>query len=107
MKKILKRGLSLVLALIMVVGLLPVTAFAAVDSSGRPQDVANKLILAIYNGTGFPGEPAVYSPTSYKNINSKFEAKSGTFASSAKDQLDWNKIEPDLLQQTLVLLVKF
>ena len=98
MKKILKRGLSLVLALIMAVGLLPVTAFAAVDSSGRPQDVANKLILAIYNGTGFPGEPAVYSPTSYKNINSKFEAKSGTFASSAKDQLDWNKIEPDLLQ---------
>lgn len=98
MKKILKRGLSLVLTLIMVVGLLPVTAFAAVDSSGRPQDVANKLILAIYNGTGFPGEPAVYSPTSYKNINSKFEAKSGTFASSAKDQLDWNKIEPDLLQ---------
>lgn len=36
MKKILKRGLSLVLALVMVTGLMPVTAFAAVDSSGRP-----------------------------------------------------------------------
>lgn len=101
MKKILKRGLSLVLTLIMVVGLLPVTAFAAVDSSGRPTDLNNTLVLSIYTGNGFPGEPAVYGTSNYKNINSSFAVKSGaTFASSAANQLDWEKIKKDLVQGT-------
>ena len=101
MKKILKRGLSLVLALIMAVGLLPVTAFAAVDSSGRPTDLNNTLVLSIYTGNGFPGEPAVYGTSNYKNINTSFAVKSGaTFATSAANQLDWEKIKKDLVQGT-------
>ena len=100
MKKILKRGLSLVLVLVMMTGLMPVTAFAAVDSSGRPKDVNNTLVLSIYTGSGFPGEPAVYGTSDYKNINSKFAVKSGaTFASSAKDQLDWEKINKDIVNK--------
>ena len=99
MKKILKRGLSLVLALIMVVGLLPVTAFAAVESSGRPKDVNNTLVLSFYTGDGFPGEPAVYGTGNYKNINSSFAVKSGaTFANTANNQLDWDKINKDIVQ---------
>ena len=100
MKKILKRGLSLVLALVMVTGLLPVTAFAAVDNAtGMPKDVNNTLVLAIYTGTGFPGEPAVYGTENYKNINSSFTVRSGaTFASTANNQLDWSKIKDDIVQ---------
>ena len=99
MKNMLKRGLSLALALIMVVGLMPVTAFAAVDSSGKPTDTNNTLVLSIYTGEGFPGEPAVYGTSNYKNITSSFEVRSGaTFASSAKDQLDWEKVKKDLVQ---------
>lgn len=99
MKKILKRGLSLVLTLIMVIGLLPVTAFAAVDSTGKPTDLNNTLVLSIYTGDGFPGEPAVYGTSNYKNINSSFTVRSGaTFSSSAKDQLDWEKINKDIVQ---------
>lgn len=99
MKKILKRGLALVLALVMVVGFFPITAFAAVDSSGRPTDLNNTLVLSVYTGSGFPGEPAVYGTSNYKNINSSFAVKSGaTFASSAANQLDWEKIKTDIVQ---------
>ena len=99
MKNILKRGLSLALALVMVAGLLPVTAFGAVDSSGKPTDLNNTLVLSIYTGKGFPGEPAVYGTSNYKNINSSFAVRSGaTFASSAANQLDWEKIKKDLVQ---------
>ena len=99
MKKILKRGLSLVLVLVIVTGLLPLTAFAAVDSSGKPKDVNNALVLSIYTGTGFPGEPAVYGTGNYKNINSQFKVQSGaTFASSAANQLDWDEIKKDIVQ---------
>lgn len=101
MKKILSKGLSIILAVVMIAGLLPTAVFAAVDSTGRPKDVNNELVLSIYTGSGFPGEPAVYSTTNYKNYNSKFEVKSGaTFANSAKNQLDWNKIQEDIVQGT-------
>lgn len=99
MRKIWKKGLSLVLAMILVLGMMPVTASAAVDSSGRPKDVNNSLVLSIYTGTGFPGEPAVYGTGDYRNFNSKFEIKSGaTFASSADGQLDWDKIDKDIVE---------
>lgn len=99
MKKLWQRGLSFILTLIMAAGLLPTTALAAVDSSGRPKDVNNKLVLSIYTGNGFPGEPAVYGTSNYKNINSKFTVQSGaTFANTANNQLDWNKINKDVVQ---------
>jgi len=100
-KKTWKKVLAVVLATLMVVGLVPMTVFAAVDSTGRPKDVNNTLVLSIYTGSGFPGEPAVYGTGNYKNFNSKFEVKSGaTFANSAKNQLDWNKIQKDIVQGT-------
>ena len=101
MNKHLRKGLSFILAVIMVMGLLPVTAYAAVDSTGRPKDVNNSLILSIYTGSGFPGEPAVYGTSNYKNFNSNFEIRSGaTFASSSNNQLDWTKIDKDIVQGT-------
>ena len=69
MKKLWKKGLSFVLTVFMVAGLLPTTAFAAVDSTGKPKDVNNTLVLSIYTGNGFPGEPAVYGTSDYKNFN--------------------------------------
>ena len=100
MRRLWKKGLSFVLAVIMVASLLPTTALAAVDNAtGMPKDVNNTLVLAIYTGDGFPGEPAVYGTEKYKNINSSFAVKSGsTFANTATSQLDWSKIEKDIVQ---------
>lgn len=93
------KGLSLVLAVVMVMGMLPITAYAAVDSTGRPKDVNNSLVLSIYTGSGFPGEPAVYGTSDYRNFNSRFEIRTGAiFANSAKDELDWTKIDKDIVQ---------
>ena len=100
MKNMLKRGLSMVLALIMVVGLLPVTAFAAVDSSGKPTDLKNKLVLSIYTTEGtFPGEPATHGSSEYISFNSNFAktSASGQFKSSAETELN-SSILGDLIQ---------
>lgn len=99
MNTIWKKVLACILVFTMVAGLLPATVYAAVDSTGRPKDVNNTLVLSIYTGSGFPGEPAVYGTSNYKNFDSSFKIKSGaTFASSAKNQLDWNKIQKDIVQ---------
>ena len=100
--KILKRGLSLAIALVMVAGLLPVTAFAAVDSSGKPTDLNNKVVLSIYTPEGsIPGEPAMHGSEDYVSLNSQFKkaSTSGTFKSSAASEL---KIEilDDLVEGT-------
>ena len=101
MIKIFKKGISFLIAFALLVGMMPSTVFAAVDSTGRPKDVNNELVLSIYIGDGFPGEPAVYGTSDYKNFDSSFKVKSGaTFASSAKNQLDWTKIQNDIVQGT-------
>ena len=100
MKNMLKRGLSMVLALIMVVGLMPVTAFASVDPSGRPTDLKNKLVLSIYTTEGtFPGEPATHGSSEYISFNSSFAktSASGQFKSSAESELN-SSILGDLVQ---------
>lgn len=100
MKKILKRGLSLVLALVMVAGLLPVTAFAAVDSSGKPTDLNNTLVLSIYTPEGsFPGEPAMHGSADYISFNSSFAktTASGVFKNSATTELNTDVLN-DLVQ---------
>ena len=102
MKNILKRGLSMVLMLIMLVGLLPVTAYAKVDSSGKPLDLQNKLVVSIYTTEGtFPGEPATHSSSEYISFNSSFEqtSASGTFKSSAETELDPSILESKDLAQ--------
>jgi len=97
MKKILKRGLSLVLTLVMLVGLLPVTAFAKVNNdTGMPLDVDDTLVLSIYTGNGIPGEPVVHGTTGYRNINSNFKAASGDFASTAKSHLNEDMVLNDI-----------
>ena len=100
MKKILKRGLSLALVLVMMVGLLPVTAFSAVDSSGKPTDLKNTLVLSIYTPEGsFPGEPATHGSEDYISFNSNFKktSASGQFKSSAVGELKTNVLD-DLVQ---------
>lgn len=90
MKSVFKRGLSMVLALIMVIGLLPVTVFASVDSSGKPTDLNNTLVLSIYTPEGsFPGEPAMHGSEDYISFNSQFAQTnaSGTFKNSAESEL--------------------
>ena len=102
MKKFLKRGLSLVLALVMVAGLLPVTAFAAVDSSGKPTDLNNTLVLSIYTPEGsFPGEPAMHGSDDYISFNSKFSttSASGKFKDNATTELK-TEILADMVQGT-------
>lgn len=100
MRKMWKKGLAFFLAVIMTVGMLPTTALAAVDSTGRPTDLKNTLVLSIYTGDGFPGEPAVYGTSNYKNFNSSFKVQSGaTFKSSAESELD-TKILQHMVQGT-------
>ena len=100
MKKILKRGLASVLALVMIIGLLPVTAFAAVDSSGKPTDLNNTLVLSIYTPEGsFPGEPAMHGSEDYISLNSRFKttSASGKFKDNATTELN-TSILNDLVQ---------
>ena len=102
MKNILKRLLSGALALVMVAGLLPVATFAAVDSTGKPTDLANKIILSVYipDTDEFPGEPAVHSSENYRSFNSSFQvANNPTFASRASTQLK-EEILDNLVQGT-------
>ena len=102
MKKIWKRGLSFVLALVMVAGLLPVTAFAAVDSTGKPTDLNNTLVLSIYTPEGsFPGEPAMHGSEDYISFNSQFAktSASGKFKDSAASELK-EDILADIVQGT-------
>lgn len=77
MKKMRKnRVLALLLTLMMVIGMLPTTALAAHDGTGRPTDLAGRVTLAIYNKSGFPGEPAIYGVSDYTKINSNFKEAS-------------------------------
>lgn len=103
MTKYWKKGLILFLALFMVFGMLPLTVFASVDKwTGMPKDVADDLVLSIYTPEGeFPGEPAVYGTEKYENFNHKFAVQKGAvFKSSAKDELNWEKIKADIVEGT-------
>ena len=100
MRKIWKKGLSLVLVMVMVIGLLPVTAFAAVDATGKPTDLNNTLVLSIYTPEGsFPGEPAMHGSEDYISFNSSFAktSASGKFKDNAIGELKKNILD-DLVQ---------
>jgi len=91
MKK-LKRILSALLVLCMVITLLPNMAFAAYNTAtGKPTDLANKMYLAIYiGGTEFPGEPAGHDISGYFTLEEGFayNAGSATFADAADGLLN-------------------
>lgn len=92
-KRIWRKSVSFLLAVVLTVMILPATAFAAFDSNGKPTDLKNEICLSIYNGTDFPGEPAVYGTGNYTSFNSSFKKASSwlstpTFKSSAVDELN-------------------
>ena len=60
-----KRTLSLLLATVMLIGATPLWVFADSDDNGKPIDLTDGVVLAIYNGDGYPGEPAVYGTDKY------------------------------------------
>ncbi|MBQ5357784.1 MAG: InlB B-repeat-containing protein, partial [Oscillospiraceae bacterium] len=69
--------MSLFLAVLMVVGVFPVTVLA--DAQPTPDSIANKgVYIAIYNGeSDFPGEPATHqSASGYTNFDQNFKAVS-------------------------------
>ena len=95
MMKLLKKSLSFTIVLAMLITLIPATVFAAVDSSGKPTDLANSIVLSIYTPEGqFPGEPAVYGTSNYKSFKSDFSLGNTSYLSnvifkdSAEDELD-------------------
>ena len=87
-KTIWNKLISCVAVLTMILGLLPTTALAAHDSTGKPTDLKNPVYLAIYNKDGFPGEPAVYGITDYTNFKKDFKKGNWTtFAARAEEVL--------------------
>ena len=76
MMKIFKKGISFLIAFALLVGMMPSTVFAAVDSTGKPTDLKNGIVLSVYTPEGqFPGEPAVYGTSNYKSFKSDFSLK--------------------------------
>ena len=59
--KRLKRFISSLLLVCLLLTLLPMSVLAAHDSTGRPTDLTGQVYLSVYNGTDFPGEPAEYA----------------------------------------------
>lgn len=95
MMKLLKKSLSFTIVLAMLITMIPATVWAAVDSAGKPTDLANDIVLSIYIPEGqFPGEPAVYGTNNYKSFKSDFTLAStsilsnAVFKSSAESELD-------------------
>ena len=97
--RIFKRVVALVLLACMVIPMVPLSAFAAYDSTGRPLDLKNQLYLAIYLGTDdFPGEPANHATSGYNCLNSNFSLgnSSSVFATTAEEIL-----EPSILDDVV------
>ena len=95
MMKLLKKSLSFTIVLAMLITMIPATVWAAVDSTGRPTDLTNDIVLSIYTPEGkFPGEPAVYGTSNYESFKSDFTLGSTSswsnviFKDSAEDELD-------------------
>ena len=102
MKNVLKRVFSFILVLVIAAGMMPITAHAAVDSTGKPTDLKNTLVLSIYTPEGsFPGEPAMHGSEDYISFNSKFAktSASGKFKDDATSELELNVLD-DMVQGT-------
>ena len=90
-----KRLFAIVMAVVMMLSLLPTQAFAAYDQqTGHPSDLNDGLYVAVYDGTGYPGEPAWYPTNNYTFINSSFGSGMSMFASRASSVL-----KPEILDR--------
>jgi len=71
------------LAVILVIGMLPATAFASHrQSDGYPLDLNDNVILSVYTGSVFPGEPYTHMDTSpYVRFNSSFQQSNNGYES--------------------------
>lgn len=95
-----KRLFCLVLTLLMLVSMIPVSVFAAHDSTGKPLDLTGDVYLALYTGDGFPGEPGEYPVENYMNLDGSYAANGFTkFAESAEGFLE-ESILNDVVQGT-------
>jgi len=84
-----KRSLSWILVLVLTFGLLPNSVFATHDrSNGKPLDLENTVVLTIYSGSSFPGEPSTHTNTGdYTGFNSNFN-KGSTYSTKAYNVLE-------------------
>ena len=91
-----KRLFAIVMAVVMMLSLLPTQAFAAYDQqTGHPSDLNDGLYVAVYDGTGYPGEPAWYPTNNYTFINISFGSGMSMFASRASSEAgDPGQIDP-------------
>ena len=96
-----KRILCLLLALTMLITMVPLSVFAAHDSTGRPLDLTGDVYLALYiGGTDFPGEPAEFDVSGYLNLNEEFKSPGfSVYADSAEGILK-PQILDDVVQGT-------
>lgn len=97
-----KRIVSLLLALAMIVTSLPLTVFAAHDSTGKPLDLNGQVYLALYVGGGdtFPGEPAEHDVSGYLNLNSNFQGQDFSIYASNANGILKEQILDDVVQGT-------
>lgn len=99
-----KKIVSLVLALCMFVSMLPTSAFAVSDASGRPLDLDDPVYLSLHvhddTTAHIPGEPAQDGHTAYKYFGGDFniiEDEVRPFADAASEVFD-KKILDDMIQ---------
>jgi len=100
-----RKIIAILMVLVMLAGILPVQAFAAYDrNTGQPTDLNNRVILSVFNGTTFPGEPNTHQNTgSYSSFDGDFEKQTGSifnpviYNSSAANVLKDNVLD-DVIQ---------
>jgi len=86
MKDKIKTIYKYLIIFMLLIMIAPLTVFASHDYAGKPENIEDKVYVAIYNGEGFPGEPAIYGTSLYTNFNSNFEKTNYTqFSSSAEN----------------------
>ena len=96
-----KRILSLLLAAVLLVSMVPQSVFAAHDSTGRPLDLTGDVYLALYiGGSEFPGEPAEHAVSGYLNLNQQFSSPGFTVYADSAEGILKESILDDVVQGT-------
>ena len=96
-----KRILAFSLTLVMLLSMLPLSVFAAHDSTGRPLDLTGDVYLALYiGGNEFPGEPAEYAVSGYLNLNSQFTSPGFVKYAESAEGIIKESVLDDVVQGT-------